>query len=76
MSTFWLSDGVAAAVDLGFPSERAKLLGHPFAALLLEKSGGGNAAQLQVLFVDPGSFAPKPIEARLHRRLGGKRSGG
>ena len=48
-----VGDDVAATVDTRHATERAKLRQHPLGALLFEERGGWDAAELQVLLVDP-----------------------
>jgi hypothetical protein len=43
---------------------------HPFGASLLEKCGSGNAADLEMLFVNPGSFPREPLEGVAEGRIG------
>ena len=44
------------------PAEGAELVEHPLGAVLFKKSGGGDAAELQVLLVDPLLFAREPLQ--------------
>ena len=55
-------DDVARAVDGGGPSEGFELLLEPSGALLFQERWGGDAAQLQVSFVDPLFLAREPLE--------------
>ena len=56
-------DDVAGAVDGGGPFQSLELLLEPGGALLFEKSGRRDAAELQVGLVDPLFFAGEPLEA-------------
>ena len=56
------SQHVAGAVYSGMPSERAELRRHPLGALLFQKCGRGNAAELQMDVVHPLLLAREPLE--------------
>jgi hypothetical protein len=55
-------DAIAGAFKAGDSAKSPELRQHPFGAALLEKGGGGDAAKLQVLFVDPLFFAGEPLQ--------------
>ena len=57
-----MGDDVAAAIDPRHATERAKLRQHPLGALLFEERGGGDAAKLQVLLVDPLLLPDEPLQ--------------
>ena len=48
------------------PSEGAELRRHPFGALLLEKCGRRNPAQLEMDLVDPLLFPGEPLQTLPH----------
>ena len=57
---------VAGAVNLRFPSEATKLGGHPLGALLFEERGRGDAAKLELYFVNPLLFPREPLQTLPH----------
>ncbi len=74
--TWKRSHHIARAVKFGFPSQGAKLLGHVGRALLLKESRRWDAAQLQVLLVDPGAFLPEPLQTCPGAGRGGESGNG
>ena len=62
---------VAGAVQAGFPTQGLKLLGHPGGAFFLKEGRSWDAAQLEVLLVDPVALAAEPFETGSSR--GGRR---
>jgi hypothetical protein len=67
-----VGDDVAAAVDTGDAAQGAELGEHPFGAALLKERGRGDAAQLEVLLVDPLLVADEPGEGVAEGRGSGK----
>ena len=65
-----MGDYVAGPVDAGDAPESAELSQHPFGAALLEKCRRGNAADLQMLFVNPKFLARKPQQSVPEWRTG------
>jgi hypothetical protein len=65
-----MCDHVAGPVDAGDAPESAELSQHPFGAALLEECGSRNAADLQMLFVNPGFFPGEPLEGVAEGRIG------
>ena len=65
-----MGDHVTGPVDAGDAPERAKLSQHPFGAALLEECGSRNAADLQMLFVNPGFFPGEPLQGVAEGRIG------
>ena len=65
-------DYVAGAIDLGVPIEVPKTGGDPFGALLFEEGRGGDAAEFEVLLLNPKAFAAEPVEGGSHTRRRGK----
>ena len=65
-------DHVARTVQARFPAQALKALRHPLGALLLQEGRRGNAAQLEVLLVDPGTLAAEPVERHAQFRRTGK----
>ena len=55
-------DHVAGAVDLGVAAVALELRGHPLGAAVLEEGRRGDAAQLEVLLVDPLLLAREPLQ--------------
>ena len=67
-----VGDDVAAAVDAGDAAKGAELGEHPFGAALLEERGGGDAAELEVLLIDPLFLADEPGEGVAEGRGSGE----
>ena len=57
-----VGDNIAAAIDTRYCAERPELGQHPFGALLFEKGGRGNPAELELLLSDPLLIAGKPLQ--------------
>jgi len=60
-------DHISRPVETHFPTQRLKLLGHPQRALFLKEGGGWDAAQLEVLLVDPVALTAEPFETQASR---------
>ena len=66
-----MGNDVAAAIDARHAPQRAKLREHPLGAALFKECRGWNAAQLQMLFVDPLLLPDKPLQGVAQRgRIG------
>jgi hypothetical protein len=61
-----VGDDVSCPVDSRIAAEIAELRGHPLRAALFEEGRSGDAAELQVLIVDPLFLARKPLQAVAH----------
>lgn len=57
-----MGDDVAGAVEPGVVAEGSELFDHPEGAFFLEEGRGGDAAELEVFFVDPGAIAAQLAE--------------
>ena len=57
-------NNIAGAVDLGFPAQGTEFGDEPLSSLLLKESGGRNAAEAQMLFINPVALAPEPLKRR------------
>src|SRR5215471_1979840 len=64
-----VSDDVACAVELRFPAERPKTGCNPLSALVFKEGRRRNSDYSEVLFVDPGPLAPKPVEPGANGRI-------
>src|SRR5581483_5800853 len=66
-------DHVSGAIQPGLPAERRQAVPEPFRAWLFKESGSRNAAELELLLVDPCPFARKPAlrpqQSRVFRQL-------
>ena len=71
-ATLQSRDDVSGAIDFGVPIEVAKTGGDPFGALLFEERRGGDAAELEVLLLNPEAFAAEPVEGGSHTGSRGK----
>jgi len=71
-AAFRSRDHIAGAVDFRVPLEFAKSGGDPLGALLFKESGGGDAAEFEVLLLNPEPFAAEPFERGAHTGRRGK----
>src|SRR5271157_5224208 len=60
---------VTGSIEPRIPTDRLQLIAKPFRALLFKKCGCGDAAQLQVPFVDPRPLAREPALCFKQSRL-------
>src|SRR5690242_10837686 len=58
-----MRDYVTGAIDAGDASVFTELREHPFGALLLEECGRRDAADLQMLLIDPLFFTREPLQS-------------
>ena len=71
-AAFGSRDNIAGTVDFRVPLQLAKSGRYPLGALLFKESCGGDAAELEVLLLNPEAFAAEPFERGAHAGRRGK----
>ena len=54
---------ISRTIHPSLPAEFAEPFRHPGRPLRFQERGGGHAAKLQMLFIDPGAFPAEPVQA-------------